>query len=227
MTGSRTDRAVCRRRRVRPRGVSGAGGFDERLFAYWEDVDSCSGCGGEGYRCALAADARGVHEHSATLGSGSARKNYLMGFGRGYVLRKWRVLSASRFAGVMARAVLCAGQAIVDRNVAGLGDVWMATGRRGRPSPTRSSSSARRRPGRGANLLRRVQRRGPPAFAHTRNGSAVRRAGRLSPRRQAGRRSLEAELTWLAGEGALEVVVPGAGGVEQTMGGVAPVTRRD
>ena len=66
-------------------------------------------------------DARGDHEHSATLGSGSARKNYLMGFGRGYVLRKWGVLTPRRLPAVLARELaLCAGQAVLDRNLAGI-----------------------------------------------------------------------------------------------------------
>ena len=69
-----------------------AGGFDETLFAYWEDVDLVLRMRARGERCALAAGARGIHDHSATLGSGSPRKNYLTGFGRGYVLRKWGVL---------------------------------------------------------------------------------------------------------------------------------------
>lgn len=99
-----------------------AGGFDERLFAYWEDVDLVLRLLREGARCALAREALGTHEHSATLGSGSVRKNYLMGFGRGYVLCKWRVLrSPSRAAGVLARdGALCAGQAVIDRNLAGV-----------------------------------------------------------------------------------------------------------
>ncbi len=49
-----------------------AGGFDENLFAYWEDVDLVLRLHRLGARCALAADAIGDHEHSATLGSGSA-----------------------------------------------------------------------------------------------------------------------------------------------------------
>lgn len=58
------------------------GGFDERIFAYWEDVDLVLRLRAEGGRCRLAADAGGTHEHSATLGSGSAAKNYLTGWGR-------------------------------------------------------------------------------------------------------------------------------------------------
>ena len=72
------------------------GGFDENLFAYLEDVDLVLRMRLDGGSCRLAADARGVHEHSSTLRSGSASKDYLMGFGRGYMLRKWGVLSAGR-----------------------------------------------------------------------------------------------------------------------------------
>lgn len=98
------------------------GGFDERLFAYWEDVDLALRLFVAGGRCRLATDAVGTHEHSATLGSGSAAKNRLTGFGRGYVLRKWGVLTPGRLAPVAARELLVvAGQAVVDRNLAGVG----------------------------------------------------------------------------------------------------------
>ncbi len=98
------------------------GGFDERIFAYWEDVDLVLRLRRAGGRCRLAADAGGTHEHSATLGSGSAAKNYLTGWGRGYTLRKWGVMGAPRrIASVLAReTVICAGQAVIDRNVAGV-----------------------------------------------------------------------------------------------------------
>lgn len=98
------------------------GGFDEHLFAYLEDVDLGVRLRRHGARCALAPRARGTHEHSRTLGPGSPRKNYLMGFGRGYMLRKWSVLhSPRRAAAVLARdLVVCAGQAVLDRNLAGV-----------------------------------------------------------------------------------------------------------
>ena len=99
-----------------------AGGFDENLFAYQEDVDLVLRMRRAGGRCRLASEARGLHEHSGTLGSGSARKNYLMGFGRGYLLRKWSVLADPRRLAIALAAdtVICAGQVAFDRNLAGL-----------------------------------------------------------------------------------------------------------
>jgi N-acetylglucosaminyl-diphospho-decaprenol L-rhamnosyltransferase len=98
-----------------------AGGFDEGLFAYLEDVDLTVRLRRAGGSCRLAKAARGVHEHSATLGPGSARKNYLAGYGRGYLLRKWGVLTPRRVPGVLAREfAICAGQAVADRNLAGV-----------------------------------------------------------------------------------------------------------
>jgi GT2 family glycosyltransferase len=98
------------------------GGFDENLFAYWEDVDLTLRLVRAGGRCALATRAVGRHEHSATLGSGSSRKNYLMGFGRGYVLRKWSVVdSPARALRVLGNdAVVCGGQLVLDRTAAGV-----------------------------------------------------------------------------------------------------------
>ena len=80
---------------------------------------SCA-CAGREPAAGWRPRARGTHEHSATLGSGSARKNYLVGYGRGYMLRKWGVLSPRRLPGVLARELtLIAGQAVVDRNLGG------------------------------------------------------------------------------------------------------------
>jgi N-acetylglucosaminyl-diphospho-decaprenol L-rhamnosyltransferase len=99
-----------------------AGGFDERLFAYGEDVDLVLRLAGGGGRCGLASGARGTHEHSATLGSGSREKNYLTGFGSGYVLRKWSVLGSPRRAvpALLQAGILCAGQALFDRTLTGI-----------------------------------------------------------------------------------------------------------
>ena len=94
------------------------GGFDETIFAYLEDVDLVLRLRLEGGRCRLAKDARGTHEHSATLGPGSPRKDYLAGFGRGYLLRKWSVVSARRLPAVLLREIgQAAVQSAMDRNL--------------------------------------------------------------------------------------------------------------
>jgi GT2 family glycosyltransferase len=139
-----------------------AGGFDEALFAYWEDVDLVLRLRRDGGGCALARAARGLHEHSATLGSGSARKNYLVGFGRGYLLRKWSVASARTIPQVLLQdGVISAGQVVVDRTLAGV---------RGRLDGWRAAADVEQQPspdalldgyvtGFGSSLRRRVARR--------------------------------------------------------------------
>ena len=67
------------------------GGFDETLFAYWEDVDLALRFREAGWRCALAAGARALHKHGQTLGAASPAARRLEAFGRGYVLAKYRV----------------------------------------------------------------------------------------------------------------------------------------
>jgi hypothetical protein len=114
-----------------------------------------------GGRCALAPAAQGVHEHSLTLGSGSSRKNFLMGFGRAYLLRKWSALTPRRLPAILAREVpICAGQLLLDRSAAGI---------RGRVAGMRAEVSPRpypagaversRSPGLLADLGRRARRR--------------------------------------------------------------------
>jgi GT2 family glycosyltransferase len=95
------------------------GGFDERIFAYLEDVDLVLRLRRDGGHCRLAKGARGLHQHSATLGPGSPRKDYLAGFGRGYLLRKWSVVSPGRLPAVLFREVgQAAVQSAMDRNLA-------------------------------------------------------------------------------------------------------------
>jgi N-acetylglucosaminyl-diphospho-decaprenol L-rhamnosyltransferase len=98
------------------------GGFDGRFFAYLEDVDLALRLRAIGVSCRLAGQARGTHRHSATLGSGSPEKNRLMGWSRGYMLRRYGILGDPRLAAraLVAEAVICAGQLAVDRTTSGV-----------------------------------------------------------------------------------------------------------
>jgi GT2 family glycosyltransferase len=69
-----------------------AGGFDERLFAYGEDVDLALRLRRLGWQAAAAPNARGVHLGGATLGVDSPRQRWLAGFARAFLLRRYGIL---------------------------------------------------------------------------------------------------------------------------------------
>jgi N-acetylglucosaminyl-diphospho-decaprenol L-rhamnosyltransferase len=69
-----------------------AGGFDERFFAYGEDVDLALRLRGSGWRAAASGEARGVHVGGASVGVDSPRQRWLAGFARAYLLRRYGVL---------------------------------------------------------------------------------------------------------------------------------------
>jgi hypothetical protein len=97
-------------------------GFDENFFAYGEDVDIALRLRAEGARCNLAGNARALHRHSVTLSSGSSKKNELLGWSRGYMLRRYGVLREPQRAArtVVAESVISIGQLVLDRNGAGI-----------------------------------------------------------------------------------------------------------
>jgi GT2 family glycosyltransferase len=97
------------------------GGFDERIFLYYEDLDLSLRLAARGGGCRLAPDARALHAYSAGLGAASAAKYARTGWSRGYMLRRYGVMHDPRLA---LRALACEGaiglgQLLRDRTAAG------------------------------------------------------------------------------------------------------------
>jgi len=98
------------------------GGFDERIFLYYEDLDLSLRLAAGGRRCRLAPGARALHSYSASLGAASAAKYARTGWSRGYMLRRYGVMRNPRLAlrALACEGALCAGQLLKDRTAAGL-----------------------------------------------------------------------------------------------------------
>ena len=109
------------------------GGFDERIFLYYEDLDLALRLAARGGRCQLAAEGRALHAYSATLGAGSGRKYERTGWSRGYMLRRYGVMREPGRAlrALTCEGALCAGQLLRDRTARGLAGRlrgWRAAG---------------------------------------------------------------------------------------------------
>jgi GT2 family glycosyltransferase len=123
-----------------------AGGFDERIFLYYEDLDLALRMANAGGRCRLAPEARALHAYSASLGAASAGKYARTGWSRGYMLRRYGVMRNPRLAlrALACEGALCTGQLLRDRTTAGL---------RGRLRGWRDAAGLDRRDVDGAPLL--------------------------------------------------------------------------
>ena len=106
----------------RRRAFEAVGGFDERIFLYYEDLDLALRLAARGGRCRLAPEARALHAYSASLGAASARKYAWTGWSRGYILRRYGVMRKPRLAlrALACEGALCAGQLLKDRTAEGL-----------------------------------------------------------------------------------------------------------
>ena len=98
------------------------GGFDERIFLYYEDLDLALRLAATGARCRLAPDARALHAYSASLGAASAAKYARTGWSRGYMLRRYGVMShpGPALRALACEGAICAGQLLRDHTGKGL-----------------------------------------------------------------------------------------------------------
>jgi N-acetylglucosaminyl-diphospho-decaprenol L-rhamnosyltransferase len=101
----------------------GVGGFDERIFLYYEDLDLALRLRAAGARCELAGEARALHAYSASSGAATGFKYSHSGWSRGYMVRRYGVMSRARDAirALAAEGAICAGQLVVDHTAKGLG----------------------------------------------------------------------------------------------------------
>lgn len=105
----------------RRQAFEGVGGFDERIFAYYEDLDLALRLRAGGATCTLAHEARASHLRSATLGRRSGDKYELTGWARGYMLRRYGVMGEPRAAArtLLSELAICMGQVALDRTAKG------------------------------------------------------------------------------------------------------------
>jgi N-acetylglucosaminyl-diphospho-decaprenol L-rhamnosyltransferase len=115
------------------------GGFDERLFAYGEDVDLALRLRAAGWRAAGAPGARGVHLGGASIGVDSPRQRWLAGFARAFLLRRYGVLHSRHAPRALAVEALVVAAGLVRgrtlAHVRGRIAGWRAAGRERLPVP--------------------------------------------------------------------------------------------
>jgi len=99
-----------------------AGGFDERLFAYGEDVDLALRLRALGWHATATRDARGVHLGGASVGVDSPCQRWLAGFARAFLVRRYGVLRSLHGPRALAIEALVIGAGILRGRT--LAHVW-------------------------------------------------------------------------------------------------------
>ena len=96
-------------------------GLDETIPSYCEDLDLALRLRQAGWPTALALDAVGVHIGGATFGYRSSDQRRRAGYGRGYILRRYRVLrSRAALRALITEAIVVAGDLVLSRDLAAL-----------------------------------------------------------------------------------------------------------
>jgi len=123
----------------RRRAFGEADGFDDRLFAYGEDVDLALRLRLAGWEAAAAPSAHGVHLGGASVGVDSPRQRFLAGFARAFLLRRYGVLRGRHAARALAVEGLVVAAGFVrgrtTTHVLGRWAGWRAAGRDRLPVP--------------------------------------------------------------------------------------------
>ena len=98
-----------------------AGGLDEMIFTYMEDLDLALRLRSAGWESVAAPDAVGVHLGSATHGHRSAWQRRNGGFGRGYLLRRYGLGHGAATARALAtEALVVLGDLLISHDLAAL-----------------------------------------------------------------------------------------------------------
>jgi N-acetylglucosaminyl-diphospho-decaprenol L-rhamnosyltransferase len=98
-----------------------AGGLDEAIFAYSEDLDLALRLRSAGWRASVVPEAVGMHLGSATHGHRTAWQRRHAGFARGYMLRRYGILRGRHAMRALAtEAVVVLGDAFLSRDFAAL-----------------------------------------------------------------------------------------------------------
>jgi N-acetylglucosaminyl-diphospho-decaprenol L-rhamnosyltransferase len=104
------------------RAWEAVGGFDPRIFLYYEDLDLALRIAAGGGRCRLASEARALHAYSPGLGAASGAKYARTGWSRGYMLRRYGVMRdpTPALRALACEAAIGFGQVVRDRTAAGI-----------------------------------------------------------------------------------------------------------
>jgi len=114
-----------------------AGGLDEAIFAYSEDLDLALRLRAAGWGATVVPEAVGMHLGSATHGRRTAWQRHHSGFARGYLLRRYGVLRSHQAPRtLLTEASVALGDALISCDLAAI---------RGRIAGWRSARGLERR----------------------------------------------------------------------------------